>query len=152
MLFVTCIYAQFVNLNCAHVNLPGTNISFRTNLPCHARQVVNDFDLPDIIFDLSKISYNMCLKVCIVYLGLKHLLAIFISVLFLGIWAIRYRKMCLVFKKSACPFGHVKTKVYLPESPFFQNSLTGASRLVLMPVPACLFLDFVNLMALLGVV
>ena len=54
----------------------------------------------------------------------------------LGIWAIYYKKMCLMFRKSACPFGQVKTKTYLPESPFFKNSLAGASGLVLMSVPA----------------
>ena len=44
-------------------------------------------------------------------------------------------KKCFVFRKSACPFGQVKTEMYLPESPFFKNSLAGASGLVLMPVP-----------------
>ena len=44
--------------------------------------------------------------------------------------------MCLVFRKSACLFGQVKTKMYLPESPFFKKSLAGASGLVLMSVPA----------------
>ena len=43
--------------------------------------------------------------------------------------------MCLVFRKSACPFGQVKIEMYLPESPFFKNSLSGASGLVLMSVP-----------------
>ena len=43
--------------------------------------------------------------------------------------------MCLVFKISAYPFGQVKTKMYLPESPFFRKSLAGASGLVLMSVP-----------------
>ena len=43
--------------------------------------------------------------------------------------------MCLVFKISAYPFGQVKTKMYLPESPFFKKSLAGASELVLMSVP-----------------
>ena len=38
-------------------------------------------------------------------------------------------------EKSACPFGQVKTKMYLPESPFFKNSLARASGLVLMSVP-----------------
>ena len=38
-------------------------------------------------------------------------------------------------EKSACPFGQVKTKMYLPESPFFKNSLARASGLVLMLVP-----------------
>ena len=43
--------------------------------------------------------------------------------------------MSLVFRKSACAFGQVKTEMYLPESPFFKNSLAGASGLVLMSVP-----------------
>ena len=43
--------------------------------------------------------------------------------------------MCLVFKKSACPFGQVQTKMYLLESPFLKNSLAGASGQVLMLVP-----------------
>ena len=49
--------------------------------------------------------------------------------------------MCLVFKISAYPFGQVKTKMYLPESPFFKKSLAGASGLVLMSVPALLLFD-----------
>ena len=44
--------------------------------------------------------------------------------------------MCIVFRKSACQFGQVKTKMYLPESPFFKKLLAGASGLVLMSVPA----------------
>ena len=40
-----------------------------------------------------------------------------------------------MFRKSACPFGQVKTEMYLPESPFFKNSLAEASGLVLMSVP-----------------
>ena len=43
--------------------------------------------------------------------------------------------MCLMFEKLACPFGQVKTKMHLPESPIFKNSLAGASGLVLMSVP-----------------
>ena len=43
--------------------------------------------------------------------------------------------MCLVFRKSACPSRQVKTKMYLPERPFFKYSLAGASGLVLMSVP-----------------
>ena len=53
----------------------------------------------------------------------------------LGICAIFLHKKCLVLRKSACPFGQVKTKIYLPESPFFKNSLAGASGLVLMSNP-----------------
>ena len=44
--------------------------------------------------------------------------------------------MCSVFRKSACPFGQVKTEMYLLESPFSKDSLARASRLVLMLVPA----------------
>ena len=40
--------------------------------------------------------------------------------------------MCLVFRKSAYPFGQVKTKMYLPESSFFKNSLAGARGQILM--------------------
>ena len=40
-----------------------------------------------------------------------------------------------MFKKSACPFGQVQTKMHLPESPFFKDSLVRASREVLMSVP-----------------
>ena len=36
---------------------------------------------------------------------------------------------CIVFRK-------VKTKIYLPESPFLKKSLAGAGGLVLMSVPA----------------
>ena len=42
--------------------------------------------------------------------------------------------MCLVFRKLGCPFGQVKTKMYLPKSPFFKSSLAGASGQVLMSV------------------
>ena len=59
-------------------------------------------------------SYQFCSIVCI----------------FLSIRAIQYKKLCLVFRKSACPFGQVKTKMYLPESPFFKISLNGASVLL----------------------
>ena len=41
---------------------PQTNqatISF-SELTCHAGQVVNGFDLPEIIFDLPEIIYNIC--------------------------------------------------------------------------------------------
>ena len=37
-----------------------------------------------------------------------------------------------LLRKSACPFGQVETKMYLPESHFFKNSLAGASWQVLM--------------------
>ena len=40
-----------------------------------------------------------------------------------------------MFRKLACPFGQVKTKMYLPERPFFKNSLARAGGLVLMSVP-----------------
>ena len=43
--------------------------------------------------------------------------------------------MCLAFRKSACLFGQVKTKMHLPDSRFFKKSLAGASGLVLMSVP-----------------
>ena len=41
------------------------------------------------------------------------------------------KEMCLVFRKSACPFRQMKTK----KSPFFKKSLARASGLVLMSVP-----------------
>ena len=47
-----------------------------------------------------------------------------------------YIKQCVVLRKSAYPFGQVKTKMYLTESPFFKNSLAGTSGLVLMLNPA----------------
>ena len=47
--------------------------------------------------------------------------------------------MCRLLRKSACPFGQVQTKMYLPESPFFKDSLAGASGLVLMSVPVTVF-------------
>ena len=53
--------------------------------------------------------------------------------IFLGICAIFLHKKCVVVRKSACHFGQVKTKMYLPESPFFKNSL--GSGLVLMSNP-----------------
>ena len=56
--------------------------------------------------------------------------------IFLRICAIFLHKESVVLKKSACPFGQVKIKMYLPESPFFKNSLAGASGLVLMSNPA----------------
>ena len=42
---------------------------------------------------------------------------------------------CVVLRKSACPYGQVQTKMYLPESPFFKNSLDGASGQELMSDP-----------------
>ena len=36
--------------------------------------------------------------------------------------------MCL-FRKSVCPFRYVKTKMYLPKSLFFKNSLAGGKYL-----------------------
>ena len=49
---------------------------------------------------------------------------------FLGICAI-----CLVFRKSACRFRQVKTKMYLHKSPFFKRSHDGPNGQVLMSVP-----------------
>ena len=43
--------------------------------------------------------------------------------------------MCRMLRKSACPFGQVQTKMYLPKSPIFTDSLARASGLVLMSVP-----------------
>ena len=55
--------------------------------------------------------------------------------IFLGICAIFLHKKCVALRKSACPLGQVKTKMFLPESPFFKNSLAGASGLILMSHP-----------------
>ena len=52
--------------------------------------------------------------------------------IFLGICAVFLHKKWEVLRKSTCPFGQVKTKMYLPESRFFKNSLARASMLVLM--------------------
>ena len=48
------------------------------------------------IKDLKTISFKFSCIVCI----------------FLGIWAIHYKNNCLVLRKSACPFGQVKTKMF----------------------------------------
>ena len=58
----------------------------------------------------------------------------------LGICAIFLHKKCVLLRKSACPFGQVKTEMYLPESPFFKNSLARASGLVLMSNPGLMCL------------
>ena len=47
--------------------------------------------------------------------------------------------MCGLLVKSACPFGKVETKMYLPESHFFINSLARASGQVLMSDPDPIF-------------
>ena len=66
---------------------------------------------------------------CIIYHGFNDLKTIFFLILlhvlhfFLGICAIFYIKMRRLLRKSACPFWRVQTKMYLPESPFFKNSL-----------------------------
>ena len=46
-----------------------------------------------------------------------------------------YTKICGLIRKSACPIGQVETKMYLPESHYFKNSLAGASGLVLISDP-----------------
>ena len=40
-----------------------------------------------------------------------------------------------IYRKSACPFGQLQTKMHFPESPFFKKSLPGAIGQVLMLVP-----------------
>ena len=68
----------------------------------------------------------MCCLQCLVYI-------------LLGIRAIYYKNMCLMFGKPTCPFGKVKTKIYLPESPFYKKkSLARATRDVLNNVIAWL--------------
>ena len=59
--------------------------------------------------------------------------------IFLGICAIYHIEMWLVFRKSVSPFGQVKTKMYLPKSPFFKYSFAGASRQVTISVPVILW-------------
>ena len=56
--------------------------------------------------------------------------------IFLGSCAM-YFLYVVVFRKTACQFGQVQTKMYFPKSPFFKNSLAGASRQVLLSVPGC---------------
>ena len=48
-------------------------------------------------------------------------------------------KNVLSLQKMSLPIRQVKTKMYLPESPFFKNSLAGASGLVLMSVPEIIY-------------
>ena len=79
---------------------------------------------------------------CIIYHGFNDLKTIFFLILLHCLHISRYlrcifyTKICALFRKSACPFGQVETKMYLPESHFFKNSLAGASGLVLMSDPA----------------
>ena len=54
-----------------------------------------------------------------------------IDSIFQGICIIFYiKKNCVVLRKLACLFGQVQTKMYLPKSPFFKNSLARASTYV----------------------
>ena len=54
---------------------------------------------------MIKDSFQFCCIICI----------------FLGICVIFYIKMCLVFRKSVCQFGQVKTKNVLSRKPCFQK-------------------------------
>ena len=78
---------------------------------------------------------------CIIYYGFNDLKTIFFPNLLHGLHISRYlrrifyTKICGLLRKSACSFRQVETKMYLPESHFFKNSLAGASRLVLMSDP-----------------
>ena len=76
---------------------------------------------------------------CIICHGFNDLKTIFffccIVCIFLGIWQIFYIEMCRLLRKSACPLGQVQTKMYLPKSPLFKNSLAEASRQVPLLVP-----------------
>ena len=38
------------------------------------------------------------------------------------------KETCIVFRKSACPFGQVKTKMYLSKSPYFKKSLAYSGK------------------------
>ena len=62
--------------------------------------------------------------------------------MFAYLWVFGPFTMCLVFKISAYPFGQVKIKMYLPESPSFKKTLAGASGLVLMSVRATTVYSF----------
>ena len=64
----------------------------------------------------------------------------YIVIILLGFCGIFYIKRWVFLRKSACPFGQVQTNMYLPESPFFKNSLAGASGLVLLSNPELLAL------------
>ena len=78
------------------------------------------------LMDLMIVKPFSCKFCCIV--------PFFVSI-FLGIRAIFLHEKCVVVRKSDGPFGQVKTKMYLPKSPFFKNLLAGASRLVLLLNP-----------------
>ena len=87
---------------------PGTNIIFRTNLPCRASTLW--FWLARHNFWLARNNITYGRKACIVYHWFKDLKTIFFSVMLHCLHIIRYKeKMCLAFRKSACPFGQVKT-------------------------------------------
>ena len=78
---------------------------------------------------------------CIIYHGFNDLKTSFSSILLHCLHTSRYlrrifyTKICGLLKKSACLFGQVETKMYLPENHFFRNSLARASRLVHMSEP-----------------
>ena len=118
----------------------------KAKLTYHVGQVVYDFNLPDIISGLPEISYNIMPECHVLFLMDLMIVKPFsfkfccIVSIFLGICGIFLYKRCVMLKKSDCPFGQVKTKMYLPEMPFFKNSLAGASGLVLMSNPVKCFI------------
>ena len=57
-----------------------------------------------------------------------------------------------MLRRSACPFGQVKTKMYLPESPFFKISLARASGIVLLSNPVFSFKIYTDIFEKKGVV
>ena len=105
------------------------NFSFQaptyfSELTCHAKQVVNNFLLAQHHFWLAqnKIWYMLERHVLfmidlIIWKPFSFQLCCIVCI-FLVIWAI----YCIetVFRKSACLFGQVKTKMY-PRKPFFQK-------------------------------
>ena len=117
---------------------PGTNII--SELTCHAVQVVYDFDLLNIIFDLPEISYNICSKgMYCMSIVFKDLKTIIFSVLLAHFWVFAPFTIKNVFsvQKISLPIrASGKLKCTWWKALFFKNSLAGVSGLVLMSMPA----------------
>ena len=114
---------------------------FRTNLPCRASNLW--FVLARHNFWLAEISYNIYARMSSIishgfndYKNHSLLNSVALLAYFWVFVPFFYVKKRVVLRKSASPFGQVQTKMYLPESPFFKNSLARASGLVLMSNPA----------------
>ena len=73
-----------------------------SELTFRAGQVVNDFDMPDIIFELPEISYNICWNGMYLLSQIECLPFSFqlycIVCIFQGISAIFYIKLCFVYR------------------------------------------------------